>query len=546
MGRLVAVLIIILVTLNYSLCDSSIEQIKVDDGNNNVPVNILKRNNKNSENNTLTLTKQLEDEQTATNDNSQVSLMRTSRTAMNKPLSRSHSKRKHGCSNGVKHGCKGKKFDLLIDFFKHSSYILKGFMDEIGNVLNWWGIAIGNLKNTLKQKKIEGISNGQIEMMAQGLPVIKNRIFELMGFFSEFFNFNKNTNYQDPSNKMNGGIKDSLENIKYLATLFTTLLKESHLMENNNSNNKLSKINDYFDSFPAEQCGILDQGLVSGYGDININGNFNKNPGHNNDIDILKDQTHMLQIMWDYINQLPAIFTLIFEIIGELFIGIDSTSTPSGSNNGQNNLPLPLPPWQSLLHCQTQSNQNQFPYLSGEFDVKNTFTGNIFPSNGHGSPSVPISEPYFIKKHFNDLNTPSSANYKGPHPAYNAQLGYGLTPANGNVLNRGYPQEKSRLPTLPDNHWLNVQIPMERSTVLQLLGATQLVVGDIIILNLTENIMLVGRVDNYVNHIIFNVIHRGVSLKSSYGQTHIWNLSYRDLSHNSRIYNGIMGYLGCH
>lgn len=72
MDRLVAVLIIILVALNYSLCDSSIETIIVDDGNNNVPVNILIRDNKNSENKTLTLTKQLEDEQTATNDNSEV------------------------------------------------------------------------------------------------------------------------------------------------------------------------------------------------------------------------------------------------------------------------------------------------------------------------------------------------------------------------------------------------------------------------------------------------------------------------------------------
>ncbi|CAD6243145.1 GSCOCG00009661001-RA-CDS [Cotesia congregata] len=87
----------------------------------------------------------------------------------------------------------------------------------------------------------------------------------------------------------------------------------------------------------------------------------------------------------------------------------------------------------------------------------------------------------------------------------------------------------------------NTKVTLDRSTVKSMLYEDNLNAGDVIIINITNDIMLVGAPFDDVSPIMFNIVYRKVSNKSPYNyKTTIWNLASQDFSCNQQIFNDIL------
>lgn len=383
--------------------------------------------------------------------------------------------------------------------------IVEEIFIQVKSLMDIMPIALDNIKN--QAILIPGLIE-DVEITSNSCAKTQKDLSGFFDFFGSIFKFSKpeSDNYETEDVDVSG----CLETIKGHLMKFLGFLKPCMKSSGGVSVERISKIETLLEHLSPSKFKTLSPACVSPPRIFKYPSLVHKHSGSNfgtcDESVSVTDQIYRLRELSTFMDQFPT-------IINEMMEAIRGVSQNHGKEV------YPNPPSHSPLDC--------LPRVS--YQPCNTKPGLPEVHPCYKRPTIDIVEPPKIY-HIPERTPVPSCTGQGIINEIAIK-----TASHGSNFNI----DGSSISSVDLS---NTKVTLDRSTVRSMLFEdNNLNAGDVVIINITNDIMLVGAPIDEVSPIIFNIVYRKVSNKSPYNyKTKIWNLASQDFSCNQQIFTDIL------
>ncbi|XP_034938168.1 uncharacterized protein [Chelonus insularis] len=348
-------------------------------------------------------------------------------------------------------------------------------------------------------------------------------------------------------------IGSCLDNIKANMMNFLATIRSWFSCDKLFSSNKgISKLQSYIHSFPSSsQCSVLN-GLGrssgsyilvphgSGEGQFGVRGSGGLSFNSNSQINeaVIGKQVQELNQIINRVKELPGMITSLIE---EVEVGVNNQIRLATASQRTS-------PYVRTVQIAPVYHVPNYPQLIGSeniMSVRPSLSGQANININQKSSNIPTSQSqYYITSPQQTLISAPVA-CSGQSIIDNVYSRVSTSPIKKNteayLLNRSVGNinyDRSALDLL------NIRVNLSRDTLYTLLKGHTPTAGDIIILNLTDDIMMVGSPSDDFSLVTFTFIYRGISSRTAHNNNvFVWNVSEDDFSCNPNIFNDIVAHL---
>ncbi|XP_057331861.1 uncharacterized protein LOC130671800 [Microplitis mediator] len=475
--------------------------------------------------------------------------------------SRSSSSRVSGCPFS-KHSSPQKTYAIVntceenggtSNFVSQFSIIVEELFTRMKDLMDIMPLALDNIKN---QAILRPGLTEVVEITSESCAKTQKDLSGFFDFFGNIFQSHKSESerYEYPDVDVSG----CLETIKEHLLSFLGFLKPCMKHSEDETTQRLSKIEKYLELLVPSKFKSLSMPCMSSQKTIKYPSLFKKHTSSTinncNDDVSLTNQIQTLRELSNFMNQFPG-------IINDVMTAVRMTTQMQGQtkeaySNFKIHPSFPMPDsscQQKIIPVQPQYSASNFDFskifeMISQSPLRNTQTANgmstqvtsILPKTEHTKNfqlTSGISPSCSGQSIIDQVSMGMSSNGRN----HNLES-YLLTPSF-NTHSSNTKTENTYTASLSNLDLLNVKVRLERSTVKTIFNDRNPQAGDIIIINITNDVYLVGVPSDDFGPIVFNYLYRGVSHKSPYSyHTVIWNLSSQDFACNPQILNEMVSH----